>query len=549
MVYEGPEFVKISEENHKIQMKRFSELIAQLDQTNKTGDKLILLQGYFKEAPDQDRLWTLAVFTHKRPKRTVTTRQLRKWCCEIAGIPDWLFEESYQTVGDLAETIALVLPENREQSERALHEWIQFLESLKIQDETGKKREIVKAWNQLKRDERLVFNKLITGGFRIGVSQQLITRALAATFDMEKSSVAHRIMGNWNPFETTFRNLLFESDLSADRSRPYPFYLAHPLEETEALTGTRSDWLAEWKWDGIRGQLIQRKGEVFIWSRGEELVTGKFPELEQMGKLLPEGTVLDGEIMPFEKGSPLPFGVLQTRLGRKTVSTRLLREAPVTFMAYDLLEWKGKDVRHWELWKRRETLKELVRSLAADKLKLSRELSETDWTELAALREQSRSVKAEGLMLKRKNGVYETGRKRGGWWKWKIDPLTVDGVMIYAQKGHGRRANLYSDYTFGVWNSGVLIPFAKAYSGLTDQEMKDVDSYVKKNTRERFGPVRTVKPGLVFEIAFEGIQESPRHKSGIALRFPRIHRWRKDKTIESANTLDDLKDLLEKYGK
>lgn len=530
-------------------MKRFSNLIAQLDQTNKTGDKLGLLQAYFAEAPDQDRLWTLALFTHKRPKRTVTTRQLRDWCCDRAGIPDWLFEESYQTVGDLAETIALVLPDNTERSERSLHEWIQFLEKLKSQDEDSKKREIASAWNKLNREERLVFNKLITGGFRIGVSQQLITRALASTFDMEKSALAHRIMGNWSPFETTFTDLLFEADLSSDRSRPYPFYLAHPLEGTEALPGSRSDWLAEWKWDGIRGQLIQRKGEVFIWSRGEELITDKFPELEQMGKNLPEGTVLDGEIMPFENGNPLPFGLLQTRLGRKNVSARLLREAPVSFMAYDLLEWKGQDVRHWELWKRRETLAALIHSMPKENLEISQVLTDSNWAELAALREQSRSVKAEGLMLKRKDGSYQTGRKRGGWWKWKIDPLTVDGVMIYAQKGHGRRANLYSDYTFGVWNGDTLVPFAKAYSGLTDQEMKAVDAYVKKNTRERFGPVRTVTPGLVFEIAFEGIQESPRHKSGIALRFPRIHRWRRDKSIESANTLEDLQLLLEKYGK
>lgn len=456
-------------------MKRFSELIGQLDQTNKTGDKLDLLQAYFAEAPDQDRLWTLALFTHRRPKRTVTTRQLRNWCCEMAGIPDWLFEESYQTVGDLAETIALVLPESNDRSERSLHEWIQSLETLKTKDEPTKKRQIAEAWNRLNREERLVFNKLITGGFRIGVSQQLITRALAITFDIEKSAIAHRIMGNWSPWETTFADLLFNADLSADRSRPYPFYLAHSLEETASLPGTRCDWQAEWKWDGIRGQLIQRKGEVFIWSRGEELVTGKFPELEQMGKNLPSGTVLDGEIIPFGKGSPLPFGLLQTRLGRKNVSARLLQEAPVSFMAYDLLEWKGQDVRHWKLWKRRETLDALVHSIADSKLKLSMVLAEADWTELAALREQSRSVKAEGLMLKKKEGVYETGRKRGGWWKWKIDPLTVDGVMIYAQKGHGRRANLYSDYTFGVWNGDALVPFAKAYSGLTDQEMKAVE--------------------------------------------------------------------------
>ncbi len=530
-------------------MKRFSKLIKQLDQTNKTGDKLGLLEAYFAEAPDQDRLWTMALFTHKRPKRTINSKQLRDLCCEIAGIPDWLFEESYQTVGDLAETIALVLPESQEHSDRPLHGWIEFLEALRNRDEIDKKAAVRQAWQTLTKEERLVFNKLITGGFRIGVSQQLITRALASTFGLEKTAVAHRIMGNWNPWQTSFNDLLFQSDISADLSRPYPFFLAHPLEKPEDLPGERSDWQAEWKWDGIRGQLIHRGGEVFIWSRGEELVTDKFPELEAMGKAIPDGTALDGEIMPFQEGRPLPFGLLQTRLGRKNVSARLLREAPVSFMAYDVLEWEGQDVRHWKLSERRKTLERLVGSHSEANLLLSQVLAATTWTELARIREQSRVMKAEGLMLKRKDGVYETGRKRGGWWKWKIDPLTVDGVMIYAQKGHGRRANMYSDYTLAVWNGDALVPFAKAYSGLTDAEMKSVDTYVKKNTRERFGPVRTVKPGLVFEIAFEGIQESSRHKSGIALRFPRIHRWRKDKAIEEANSLEDLQHLLEKYGK
>lgn len=530
-------------------MKKFSLLFSQLDQTNKIGDKLKLLVGYFSTASDLDRLWTLALFTHKRPKRSVNTRQLREWCCEFAGIPPWIFEESYQTVGDLAETIALLLPLATSSSDQPLHFWIDFLESVKDLDESAKKTAIFNAWTTLTKEERLVFNKLITGGFRIGVSQNLITRALAETFGLEKTEVAHRIMGQWNPRKADFTGMLLKPDLADDLSRPYPFFLAHPLEQTSELTGERSDWQAEWKWDGIRGQIIKRNGKIYIWSRGEDLLTDKFPELKLMTESLPDGTVLDGEILPFENGKPLPFALLQTRLGRKKVNPGLIKKAPISFMSYDLLEWEGQDVRHWPLERRRKQLEELLAANPAEKLEISRIIHADTWEQLAEIRTQSREVKAEGMMLKNRYSSYETGRKRGNWWKWKIDPLTIDGVMIYAQKGHGRRADLYSDYTFAVWKDAELIPFAKAYSGLTDKEMRMVDAFVKKNTKERFGPVRTVKPDLVFEIAFEGIQESPRHKSGISLRFPRIQRWRKDKPIEEANTLEDLQQLLEKYGK
>lgn len=530
-------------------MKRFSILFSQLDQTNKTGDKLKLLENYFSSASDLDRLWTLALFTHKRPKRTVNTRQLRDWCCELAGISLWLFEESYQTVGDLAETIALLLPPAEKSADQPLHYWIGFLASIKDKEESGKKSAILEAWGGLTKEERLVFNKLITGGFRIGVSQNLITRALANTFGLEKTEVAHRIMGKWDPWTADFNTMLLKPDFSDNLSRPYPFFLAHPLDQTNELPDNREEWQAEWKWDGIRGQVINRKGEIYIWSRGEELLTDKFPELKMMAENLPEGTVLDGEILAFENGKPLPFALLQTRIGRKNVSASLMKKAPLSFISYDLLEWQGEDIRHWPLKSRRKQLEKLVADWPSEKLEISKLIESETWEELARFRDQSREAKAEGLMLKHIDSPYETGRKRGSWWKWKIDPLTIDGVMIYAQKGHGRRADLYSDYTLAVWKGKELIPFAKAYSGLTDKEMKLVDSFVKKNTRERFGPVRTVKPDLVFEIAFEGIQESPRHKSGIALRFPRIHRWRKDKPIEEANTLEDLQLLLEKYGK
>lgn len=539
-----------SHSRHKpIPMRLFSELFLRLDQSNKTSDKVNALKDFFRQASDEDRIWALAFFTHRRPKRQVNTRQLRNWCSEKSGISDWLFEECYQSVGDLAETIALLLPAPSFSQEMSLAFWTEFLIGMEHDPEETKRDKIFWAWDQMDKDERFIFNKIITGGFRVGVSQMLVTQAVAEVFEKEKTEVAHRLMGDWNPAKTDFRQLLLDDFGNSDGSKPYPFCLAHPLEtETEAL-GSPSEWLVEWKWDGIRGQIIHRRGEVHIWSRGEELVTEKFPELVQMAKTLPLGTVLDGEIIAFQDGSPLPFAVLQKRIGRKTLGKKILQEAPVAFIAYDVLEWGTKDLRQSELVNRREKL-EWLKDLHVDpKLVISERIMADSWEELTEIRSQARTFMAEGMMLKSLSSAYEVGRKRGAWWKWKIEPLSIDGVMVYAQKGHGRRADLYSDYTLAVWDDDRLVPYAKAYSGLTDAEMREVDRYVKNNTLEKFGPVRTVKPGLVFEIAFEGIQESSRHKSGIALRFPRIQRWRKDKPIQEANTLQDLKALLNAYGK
>ncbi len=529
-------------------MKQFVDLFTSLDQSNKISDKLEALKNYFLHAPDEDRLWTIALFTHKRPKRQVNTKLLRQWCCELAGIPDWLFEESYQTVGDLAETLSLLLPLKTETDDRSLSYWINYLVDMEKSDEAEKKKKILYAWDVMDKDERFIFTKIITGEFRVGVSQNLITQAVADAFEMKKTEVAHRIMGDWQPGKITFQELIQSENISDDLSRPYPFFLAHPIDRAIEEMGQIADWQVEWKWDGIRGQVINRKGQIFIWSRGEELVTEKFPELLEMASLLPENSVLDGEIISFGENGPLPFSVLQTRIGRKKITNKVLREAPVSFIAYDLLEYNGDDLRKLTLSQRRKKLEDLAIHIENRKLKLSPLVTSENWEELQQLHSKSREKMAEGFMLKRKNSPYEVGRKRGHWWKWKIEPLTIDGVMIYAQKGHGRRADLYTDYTLAVWEGEMLVPFAKAYSGLTDAEIKEVDKYVKQNTKERFGPVRTVKPGLVFEIAFEGIQESSRHKSGIALRFPRIQRWRKDKPIEEANTLDELKALLSVYG-
>lgn len=523
-------------------MKNFAQLFTTLDQSNKTNDKVAALVHYFNTSSDADKLWCMALLSGKRPKRTVNTTFLRLWAAEMAAVPTWLFEESYHIVGDLAETITLLLPEASQQSDEPLHYWMDFLQKLELLDETGKKTAILSAWDQLDKAGRFVFNKLITGSFRVGVSQQLMIKALAGHTGRESNHLAHRLMGSWSPLTADFASLTGNGE-EEDISRPYPFCLAYPLEEAnkEAI-GEPSGWIAERKWDGIRGQVIVRQGQLFVWSRGEELVTDKYPEYAHFPQYLPNGIVIDGEIMPWKDGQPLSFQLLQTRIGRKTVNKKQLAEAPVILMAYDLLEHQGTDIRQLPFTERRRLLEEVAVNIPS--LQLSPLVAFTSWEQLAAERAQSASYHSEGIMLKKKDSVYKVGRKKGDWWKWKIDPMSIDAVLIYAQRGHGRRANLYSDYTFAVWHEDKLVPFTKAYSGLTDAEIGKVDAWIKRNTLEKFGPVRSVTPTLVFEIGFEGINRSPRHKSGVALRFPRILRWRTDKVVADADHLESLMQLL-----
>ena len=528
-------------------MQQFADLYQQLDQSNKTSRKVEVMTRYFRTAPDDDKVWTIALFSHRRPRRQINTTQLRAWATEAAGISPWLFNESYGVVGDLAETVALLLPPPERTHDRRLTEWIAWLDALGQRSEAERRAAIVGAWNELTTPERLVFTKLITGNFRVGVSQGLMERALAAATGVDKASLSHRLMGNWQPHAVTFRQLVLEEDADENRSRPYPFFLAHPVDDPATL-GDPDPWQAEWKWDGIRAQVLRRGGALYVWSRGEELVTDKYPELAPLADLLPEGTVVDGELLPFKAGQLLPFGALQTRIGRKTLTARLLKESPVVLYTYDLLEWNGQDVRPWPLHRRRAQLERLVTGLNHPVLHLSPVVPTADWDTLRTLRDDARSHAAEGLMLKRRDAPYQAGRPRGDWWKWKVAPLTIDAVLIYAQRGTGRRADLFTDYTFGVWNGTELVPFTKAYSGLTDAELRRVDAFVKRHTREKFGPVRTVTPELVMEIGFEGIQLSKRHKSGVALRFPRILRWRHDKSPADADTLAGLQELLRLYG-
>ncbi|WP_299154813.1 ATP-dependent DNA ligase [uncultured Tateyamaria sp.] len=530
-------------------MKDFAALFNAIDQSTKTTVKVAALADYFATAAESDRVWTIAIFSGRRPKRAVTTTRLREWAAEVADIPLWLFEEAYPIVGDLAETIALVLPPPDQTSDLGLTHWINTLRALTDVDESARKVVVLEAWRSLDPTQRFLFNKLLTGGFRIGVSQKLMTRALARAAGGDEAEMAHRLMGDWNPAEVTWHSLIEADDPAANASRPYPFYLAYALEDEPEILGNPKDWQAEWKWDGIRGQLILRDGQHFVWSRGEELMTDRFPELARARDFIPDGTVLDGEILAWGDGIPQNFNALQRRIGRKTVPKKLLRDAPVILYAYDLLEWQGQDIRDTPQRERRTLLEALCKGLPEDApIKLSPTVAFHDWTALAQARSDAREAQAEGLMLKRRDSPYLTGRKKGDWWKWKLDPLTIDAVMIYAQAGSGRRANLFTDFTFAVWNGNDLVPFTKAYSGLTDKEFRKITAWVKKNTVQRFGPVRSVTPHHVFEIAFEGIQASSRHKSGVALRFPRMSRWRHDKPLQEANSLDDLNEMLKTYG-
>jgi DNA ligase 1 len=528
-------------------MKRFAALYDALDATTGTNAKVAALAAYFAEAPAEDAAWAVHFLTGRRPRRLAASGKLQAWAAEAAGVEPWLFGECYHAVGDLAETISLLLPPAMSPAELPLHRWIEgHLLPLQQEDEAGRRRGIESAWRSLAGTGLFVWNKLITGGFRVGVSQNLVVRALAQNSDVDAATVAHRLMGSWDPSPEFFRGLFDADTRDADVSRPYPFFLAHPLEAEPSALGEVAEWQAEWKWDGIRAQLIRRDARTFLWSRGEELITERFPELAEAAALLPDGTVLDGEILPWIDGRPLPFSQLQRRIGRKTLGPKILREVPVVLLCYDLLELDRADLRGAALVERRSKLETLLAgSPTAGRFLVSPTLDGAGWDELARARESSRERAAEGLMLKRLGSAYGAGRRRGDWWKWKVEPFTADAVLVYAQRGSGRRASLYTDYTFAVWDDGgELVPFAKAYSGLTDAEIRRVDSFVRRNTRERFGPVRTVRPELVFELAFEGIQRSSRHKSGVAVRFPRILRWRTDKRPEDADTLDTIRALL-----
>ncbi|CRM00741.1 ATP-dependent DNA ligase [Pseudomonas sp. 24 R 17] len=543
-------------------MKAFAELYANLDATTSSNAKLAALQAYFLQAPPDDAAWAVYFLSGGRPRQLVPTRLLRDMATEASGIEPWLFEESYQSVGDLAETISLLLPESTYTSEDGLAVWLEEkLLPLRGLPPLELAERLPALWAQLDQPSLMVCIKLITGSFRVGVSKLLVTRALAAMADLDNKRVAQRLVGYTDlsnrPTPEGYLKLIAaeSSDEHAQRGgQPYPFFLAHglaqPVEQFDTLLGSPADWQVEWKWDGIRAQLVKREGRLWIWSRGEELVTERFPELHSLVSGLPDGTVIDGEIVVW-KDAVQPFALLQQRIGRKTLSKKVLEDAPVAVLAYDLLEHQGDDWRNHTQAERRAQLEQVIAQCNQPSLQASPLLTGSSWQDLAEQREASRSLGVEGMMLKDRKGLYGVGRTKdmGLWWKWKVDPFSIDAVLIYAQRGHGRRASLYSDYTFAVWDGPpgterTLVPFAKAYSGLTDEEMRKVDAIVRKTTVEKFGPVSSVTPSMVFELGFEGIALSKRHKSGIAVRFPRMLRWRQDKAVEEADNLATLQDLL-----
>jgi DNA ligase 1 len=526
-------------------MREFASLYASLDATNKTNEKVAILAAYFINASDPDKVWAIALLSHRRPRRIITSTILKAWAAKQANIPGWLFDETYQTVGDLAETIALLVraqegswPYSLSASIELLIHWSQYPEDQLLE-------KISDAWHMMTTTERLVFNKLLTGGFRMGISQKLMTRALHVALSIDEELLAHRLMGDWNPSTIDFEELVSTKDSAAALSRPFPFCLAYSLEPDLKSSTLASDWIAEWKWDGIRAQVIRREGNLFVWSRGEELITSQYPELSVLADFQIQDFVLDGELVAVDENGHPSFSLLQKRMGRKTVSKKMLATIPVRFIAYDLLELAGTDLRSLPFEIRRHQLEGLVMALKDNTPVLLSEAWIMDsWSEQEAKRLIAREIKAEGLMLKHRNSAYVSGRKKGIWWKWKLDPMTIDAVLLYAQSGHGRRANLFTDYTFAVWDGDQLLPFTKAYSGLTDREFEEISRFVRQHSRERFGPVRSVEPILVFEIGFEGIQFSSRHKSGVALRFPRMIRWRRDKPASEAGTLEELKQFL-----
>jgi DNA ligase-1 len=595
-------------------MKAFARLYADLDASGSTSHKVGSMVRYLREAPPADAAWATYFLAGGKPRQIVPARLLREAAREVSGLPEWLVDESYSSVGDLAETIAHLLPEGQACESLGLSQWMEerLLPLRGAPAEVG--IEALKTWwSQLDWNGRFALNKLITGGFRVGVSKQLVVRALAEVAGLEATLIAQRMIGYTDArrMPDAQRYLALIEPVAdgmavlAPGGQPYPFFLAHPLQGEVASLGAVQDWQVEWKWDGIRAQLVMRGEQVWLWSRGEELITERFPEIERAARQLVEGLglvrpaldgplrdglVLDGEVLAWDvaRSRPLPFAALQRRITRKTLTAAIARDAPAVFVAYDLLESAGQDWRDRPLAERRSQLERVLGRTAGEGaaicepdptvaptvlvaptapqaatsdrmptgvLRVSPVLAASDWPELAALRESSRERGVEGFMLKRRSSLYGIGRTRTegvDWWKWKVEPYSIDAVLVYAQRGHGRRASLYTDYTFALWSRAAgegteppaLLPFAKAYSGLSDDEIAQVDAVIRRTVIEKFGPVRSVTPTMVFELGFEGISRSPRHKSGVAVRFPRILRWRTDKTVDQANTLADLHALL-----
>lgn len=527
-------------------MRRFAELFEQLDTTNRTSEKVAAMGAYFHVAPPADAAWAVHVLSGESVIKLFPTKHLRQWASEETGYPLWLVERCYEAVGDLSETLARLLPDAMPTDE-PLHELIErSVKPLPHMDDATRRETVINVWRRTDQRQRFLYHKLMSGSLRVGVSRKLVVRALAQVADLDESVMAHRLSGRWQPTADAYRALFSPEQTASEPGQPYPFFLAQPIEQASESLGPIDHWLIEWKWDGVRAQLIRRQGDVLIWTRGDELVTPAFPEIADAGRALPDGTVLDGEIVAWERREPLPFAMLQRRLNRKVMEPMLFPEVPVTFMAFDLLEADGADQRALPLIERRETLERFIddAAKASKQLMLSPSIAAGDWPELQRRLNEARRKGVEGVMLKRWDSPYQVGRPRGPWWKWKLPPHTVDAVLIHAQHGSGKRAGLFTDYTFGVWHADELVPVAKAYAGLSNEEIRQVDRFIREHTLQRYGPVHAVEPILVFELGFENIQPSKRHKAGLALRFPRMLRQRRDKSPAEADELSTLQALM-----
>jgi DNA ligase-1 len=532
-------------------MIRFAELYAQLDATTRTLEKVAALKSYFRSAPPHDAAWAVFLLLGRKIGRAVPSKLIRQWAAESTGYAPWLIDECNLVAGDFSETLSLLLPPPVSADPPALHEVIEDkLQSLHGRQPSTQRQIILHLWNRLESREKFLLHKLIGGELRVGVSRLLVIRALAENAGVESAVMTHRLTGNWQPSGEFFASLMSGNIVeSADVLLPFPFMLANALDRPTGLLGTVTDWLMEWKWDGIRAQLIRRVGRGSLWSRGEEMIAGAFPDLMADSTVLPDGIVLDGEILAWDNSTekPLPFASLQHRLNRKNVELTFWPDVQLAFVVFDLLEINRQDIRDKPLRERRQ----LLDTLGLQKTKLLRVSSNIEiatWEELESLVAQSRGRRVEGLMLKRLDGPYVPGRPTGAWWKLKVQPFTIDAILTAAQPGRGRRAGLLTDYTFSIWDdAGKLVTICKAYSGLTDEELAEVDRFVRRTATERFGPVYSAAPLRVYEIGFEAIAASNRHKSGIALRFPRILRQRTDKTPQQADTVASLKKMLREY--
>jgi len=518
-------------------MRLFGQLLQACLQEPKTLQKISLLSDYFNEESPENMPMALHFLMGENMGRFCSGRQLREWAAQLLGLPDWLVDESYEALGDNSETISLLFPNKPSSLAHDLKAVCERIQQLKSEPIDVKKDWIIDVWSKSSRDDIYTFNKLLGGGIRIGASKKNVLKALSRTVHLDVDILEQRLLGTWEPTKIAYDALVNPDDIAGKGTCPYPFFLASPIQDVDATLMPFSDWQIEPKWDGIRAQLVHRQEGTQLWSRGNDLISDQFPDILDSASELPYG-VYDGEVLAWGADGPQPFADLQKRLNRKKVTRQLLASIPCIMMLYDCLEFEGVDVREQALHERCKKIRDLRPPFyTSNPLTLNGVSALNDYVKNA------RNNRVEGVIIKRLSSAYKSGRVRGDWWKLKVDPLLLDVVIMYAQKGKGIRSGLFTDYTFGVWDNNQLVPIGKAYSGLTNDEIKQVHQILNNHLTDRFGPVRGVSPCVVLEVAFDSIQESPRHKSGLALRFPRINRLRLDKPVEEANSLEDARAL------